>query len=134
MITERTFRIGNSRQRLLAVLSQLSSFLIQETDDWEIVVRKARKEKTHQQRKTWHALLTEFGQALGYTMPQMKQVVKREIFGAEWIKLPNGKEVEVIQSSEDEDRHGYANLIDHTLRIAAENGVLLEIKTELEAA
>jgi hypothetical protein len=130
----RIFHIGNSREKLMRVLSMLSSFLITEKDDIELEVRPRRKEKTHEQRKTWHALLTDFGKALGYTMPQMKEVVKREIFGSEWIQLPNGKRYEVIPSSEAEDRYGYAELIDHTLRIAAEQGVLLEIKSREKLA
>lgn len=124
----RTFYIGNSRAQLLRVLSILTSFFIGEKDDLEIEVRQRRKEKTHDQRKAWHALLTEFGRHLGYTMPQMKEVVKRELLGSEWITLPNGKKYEVIPSSEDEDRYGYSRLIDETLRIAAENGVLLEVR------
>ena len=125
---ERSWRIGNSRQRLMQALSLLANFLIKPEDDYELIVRPARKEKTHTQRATWHAMLTEFGKELGYTLPEIKLIVKREIFGSRTVKLPNGKQHEIIQSSEDEDRIGYAALIDHTLRIAAENGCLLEIK------
>lgn len=131
---ERAFRIGNSRKRMFEVLSVLSNFLIKDEDDYELWIGPARQEKTPKQRKTWHALLTEFGKAIGHTMPEMKIVVKREILGSSWIKMPNGKDYEIIPSSEDEERYGYANLIDQTLRIAAENGVLLEIKSERRAA
>lgn len=127
-MNERLFRIGNSRKRLHEVLSLLANFLIRQEDDYELIIRQARKEKTHDQRKAWHALLTEFGKALGYTMPQMKEAVKRELLGSEWITLPNGKRYEVIPSSEAEDRYGYSALIDGTLRIAAENGVLLDVR------
>lgn len=130
----RTFHIGNRREKLMRVLSILASLLVADKDDLELSIGPRRKEKTHTQRKTWHALLTEFGKALGYTMPQMKEVVKREIMGSEWISMPGGKKYEVIPSSEAEDLFGYAELIDHTIRIAAENGVLLEIKGERRAA
>ena len=130
----RTFHVGNSREKFMRVLSVLASLLVRKEDDLEIEVRERRKEKTAKQRGAWHALLTEFGKALGYTMPQMKEVVKRELMGSEWITLPNGKKYEVIPSSEAEDRYGYNDLIEGTLRIAAENGVLLEIRGERRAA
>lgn len=123
----RIFAIGNSQSKLAQVVNVLAAFRLTEEDDIEIEVRPRRKEKTDTQRRTWHALLADFGRQLGYTMPQMKEVVKRELLGSEWITLPSGKRHEVIPSSEDEDRYGYSELIDGTLRIAAENGVLLEI-------
>jgi hypothetical protein len=123
----RTFYVGNSREKLLRVLSVLSSLLIKDDDDLEIEVRPRRKEKTHAQRKTWHALLSEWGRELGYTLPEMKNVAKRELMGTRWIKL-NGKDYEIFPSSEDEDRFGYSELIDGTLRLAAETGVLLDIR------
>jgi hypothetical protein len=122
----RTFFIGNSREKLQRVLSLLASFMITEEDDLEIEIRPRRKEKTHQQRKLWHAMLKEFGESIGYTLPQIKQVVKQKIFGTEWVNLPDGTKLEITQSSEDEDRYGYARLIDETMRIAAEQGVLLQ--------
>lgn len=124
----RVFRIGNSKDRMQQVARVLNILQLDEQDDLEVEIRQRRKEKTNEQRRTWHALLTDFGKELGYTMPQMKDVVKREIFGSEWITLPNGKKYEVLHSSEAEDRYGYAELIDHTLRIAAEQGVLLQIR------
>lgn len=124
----RTFHVGNDRQKLLRVLSLLGSFLIQPKDDWEIEVRPRRKEKTHAQRGMWHAILTEWGRGLGYTMPEMKNVAKRELMGTHFITLPNGKQYEIFPSSEDEDRFGYSALIDGTLRLAAESGVLIEDK------
>lgn len=123
----RIFHVGNSREKLMRVLSLLASFLVGEKDDLEIEVRTRRKAKTHQQRKAWHAMLTEWGRHLGYTMPEMKAVAKRELIGTHWVKV-NGKDYEVFPSSEDEDRFGYSELIDGTLRLAAESGVLLEIR------
>lgn len=123
----RIFHIGNSREKLMRVLSILSSFLVSQKDDLEIEVRTRRKEKTHTQRKTWHALLTEWGKEIGYTMPEMKCVAKRELMGTHWVKV-NGKDYEIFPSSEDEDLFGYSALIDGTLRLAAEGGVLLDIR------
>lgn len=124
-MTPRTFHIGNSREKLMRVLSLLSSFLIQPKDDLELEIRTRRKEKSNAQRGYWHALLGEWGKALGYTKAEMKDVAKRELMGSHIVMLPNGKKYEVIPSSEDEDRFGYSQLIDGTLRLAAESGVLL---------
>lgn len=124
----RVFHVGNSRDKWLRVLSMLASFLISEKDDIEIEVRPRRKEKTHSQRNVWHALLTEFGREVGYTKAQMKDVVKREFYGSEWIKMPNGKSYEVIPSSEESDRFDYSALIDFTLQLAAEQGILLQVR------
>ena len=124
----RVFHCGNSKERLSQVSRVLAVFTVDEADDIEVEIRPARKEKTQAQRRTWHALLTDFGKELGYTLPQMKDVVKHEILGSEWVTMPNGKRYEVLPSSEAEDRYSYAELIDHTLRIAAENGILLQIR------
>lgn len=124
----RTFHVGNSREKLMRVLSQLANLMVMPDDDLELTIGPRRKAKTHLQRKTWHALLTDFGRELGYTMPQMKAVVKQILLGTEWVRLPDGTSHEITQSSEDEDRYGYARLIDDTIRIADEQGVVLVIK------
>lgn len=126
MISERTFRIGNSRPRLLAVLSQLSSMLIRPEDDWELVFRPARKDKTAAQRNYWHQLLEAFGKEVGYSKLEMKQVIKEEVLDWVEVKLPDGTVKKVCPSSEEAERAKYAELIDHTIRRAAECGVLLD--------
>lgn len=125
-MTARVFHIGNDRQKLMRVLALLGQFLVKEGDDWEIEIRPRRREKSNEQRKMWHAILKEFGDAIGYTLPEIKQVVKEEFFGVEVKTLPDGKQYRVTQSSEDAERKSYSELIDFTLRRAAENGVLIE--------
>ena len=89
----------------------------------EITVKPESRHKTGSQRGYWHAMLDELGRAWGYTPSQMKEVVKREYYGADTIKLPDGRKYEVVQSSEAEDREGYGRLIDFTLQLAAEQRV-----------
>lgn len=129
----RTFHIGNSREKLMRVLSILASLLVTDKDDLELSIGPRRKAKTNAQRNAWHAMLGEWGKALGYTVPEMKCVAKRELMGTHWVKV-NGKDYEIFPSSEDEDRFGYSALIDGTFRLAAEMGVLLEIRGERRAA
>lgn len=92
----------------------------------EVIIRSPRKEKTATQRGLWHAIIGDIAKELGYTPAQMKQVIKTQYYGTDVIKLPNGLRVEVIQSSEDEDREGYARLIDFTMQLAAENGIIIQ--------
>lgn len=125
---ERVYRIGNNRGRLHQVLSMLANLLIKPEDDLELVLREARKEKTHTQRKLFHAMCAEAGRALGYTPGQVKEMVKQEHFGRDSIKAPNGKTYDVLQSSEEADRLEYSDLIETLLRWAAENGVPLDVR------
>lgn len=100
---------------------------LEEADDLEVEIRQRRKEKTHAQRGTWHALLRDWGREVGYTLQEMKQVVKRELMGTSFIEV-HGKRYEIFPSSEDEDRYGYSRLIDDTLMLAAKQGIVLEIR------
>lgn len=94
----------------------------------ELILRTARKEKSEAQRNYWHAILEEFGLAIGETKPRMKQIVKQEYYGLDERVMPNGRKVYTVQSSEDEDAEGYGRLIDFTLRLAAEQGIYIQDK------
>lgn len=125
---DRVYRIGNSRKRLMEVLSTLSNLLVKPEDDFQLTIGPARKEKSSAQRKLFHALCKEAGDELGYTKGQVKEIVKREHFGTETITARNGKRYEVVQSSEEADREDYSALIETLLRWAAENGVPLDTR------
>lgn len=118
--------IVNAPERLRALLASLMTMPVSAEHPLEIVVRTPRKEKSHDQRGLWHATLDDMAKEMGHTPGEMKQVVKAEYYGTDKIKLPNGRVVEVIQSSEAEDRAGYSRLIDFTIRFAAENGIVLQ--------
>ena len=125
-MTPRTFYIGNSREKLHRVLSMLASLLIRPEDDWELVLKPHKRDKTHEQRKLFHAMCGDVGKELGYTPGQVKAMVKEEHFGKDTITSPSGRKYEVVQSSEEADRPEYSELIETLLRWAAENGVPLE--------
>lgn len=128
MIKEpRVFYVGNNKGRMEQVSRVLQVLNLEEADDIEVEIRQRRKEKTHEQRKTWHKLLRDWGKEVGYTTNEMKNVAKRELMGTKVIEV-GGKKYEIFPSSEEEDRYGYSELIDGTLRLAAEQGVLLEIR------
>lgn len=109
----------------MRVLSMLSSFLIKPEDDYELELRPRKKAKTNAQRNYFHIICEEIGKQLGYTKGQVKEMVKEYHFGEDVIQTPSGRVYRVIQSSEDEERHGYGQLIDSALRWGAENGALV---------
>ena len=130
MIEARRYWI-TERPRLREVAADISRLDVGPGRAAEIIVRPLRTDKTHDQRKTWHVLVGELGTALGYTPREMKEVIKREYYGIDVVTLPRGARYEIVQSSEDEDRAGYARLIDFTLQFAAEQGIHLEIKPKI---
>lgn len=115
--------LANSPERLRRVLAELSRLPASPARPLEVVVRQVRPRKTAEQRGLWHALLREMAAATGYTPGQMKEVVKREYYGPERIRFPDGGERETTPSSEEEDREGYSRLIEFTIAFAHEHGV-----------
>jgi len=81
-------------------------------------------DKTHEQRKKFHAICGDIGEEMGCTPGQIKAAVKQEHFGLDEFKVGN-KWYRIVQSSEDTDRLDYSALIETALRWAAENGVVI---------
>jgi len=94
----------------------------------ELIVREEDKEKSHDQRKLWHAMLDQFARELGYWPEEMKQVVKRQFLGSKTITV-GGKDYEITPSSENLTRQQYSELIEFTFALAAEQGITLSKST-----
>ena len=124
-MTPRYF-IADSPARLRSVAAVVVGLSASKELPLEIVVREPRREKSHDQRKLWHAMLAEIALDLGYTPGQVKQLIKSEYYGVERVRLPDGATYEIIQSSEDEDRAGYSRLIEFTMQFCAEHGVNIQ--------
>ena len=125
MIEKKVYYVGNSKKRLAQILAFLPKLFISPEDDIEIEIRQRRKEKTPAQRGKWHCLCREFGRHIGLSLEECKDMIKQIVLGTKTITRKNGDELEIVQSSEREDRIGYSELIEHTFRIAAEEGYLL---------
>ena len=108
------------------ITAELLRLQVDETHPLEIIVREPRKEKSHDQRKLWHAVLSDLALEVGHTPAEMKHIVKSEYYGTDIITLPRGQRFEVVKSSEEEDRAGYSRLIDFTYQFAAQNGINIQ--------
>jgi len=91
----------------------------------QITIEPYQHDKTKEQRGGWHLLIGILADELGYTFPQMKNVLKVYIMGTEVTEDLQGNEIEQIPSSEDCKRFGYSKLIEGTYVAAAEQGVVL---------
>jgi len=80
--------------------------------------------KTHEQRKKFHAICRDAGLALGLTPGQVKAAVKQDYFGIDEFKVRD-KWYRMVKSSEDTDRIEYSSLIDAAYQWAAENGIAI---------
>jgi len=93
-------------------------------DQMEVVIQKHKRRKTDEQRSFWHVLLSILGEETGYTLGEVKYLVKAAVIGSETVSVGN-MTVEVVPSSEKQDRERYSELIEATYRIAAEAGIEL---------
>lgn len=91
----------------------------------EVIVRAPRKEKSHDQRKLFHALCAEAAPQLGLTPNETKQLFKVEFFGVEHRTI-NGRVYEFVQGSEELDRPEYSRLIDFVYQFLAQQGIVLQ--------
>ena len=89
-----------------------------------LAVYEERNERSGAQRAMWHATVDELATKMGHTPREMKKVLKREYFGVE-TRTVAGHPYEFVRSTEELDRKQYAELIDFTLRWAAENGIVI---------
>lgn len=139
MAWARRFRIG-SREKWVAILRALASMSVDFTKHpAELVFRSEREEKTHGDRKLFHAACADIAPHWGLTPGQTKSKVKEDFYGVEVIVEPGrltdaemvafkgllaklGHYEVVVQSSEDSDREEYIRLIDHAYQMAAESG------------
>lgn len=124
MIETRHYLCDN-RFRLRKVADEIMRLDVAEKHPAEIIVRPARKEKTHDQRKLFHAICGDIALELGLTPGQVKEMIKQDYYGFEKIRV--GRRVyKFVQSSEESDREEYSRLIDYAYIWAAERGILIQ--------
>lgn len=91
---------------------------------FSVTIEPFREDKTAEQRGYFHVLLSFLSKETGYKVEELKQLCKKEAFGSQMIEW-NGREVELVVSSEKLSREQYGQLIDTCLRFGAELGIHL---------
>lgn len=81
-------------------------------------------DKTHEQRKKFHAICREVGNQIGLTPGQVKAAIKQDHFGIDEFKMGD-RWYRIVKSSEDADRIEYSELIEAAYRWGAENGIAI---------
>ena len=90
----------------------------------EVIIQPHKEDKTGEQRGWWHVLLKILSDESGYTVEEVKELVKKNLLGTRLIPIGSVSK-EVTESSEKQDKIGYSELIEGTYRLAAEAGIVL---------
>ncbi len=129
MIEVRRFWCSD-RFRLRQVAEEIARLNVGDGHVAEIIIRPARREKTHDQRKLFHAVCGDVGLELGLTPGQVKEMVKQDFYGFEKVRV--GRRVyKFVQSSEESDRAEYSRLVDFLYQWSAERGILVQDRRKI---
>ena len=93
-------------------------------ENLEVIIQEHKENKTQEQRSFWHVLLKIISDDTGYTPSEVKELVKKRVLGTKVVSI-GGYTKEVTESSEEQDKGSYSNLIESTYQIAAEAGIVL---------
>lgn len=125
----RTWHIGGDRKRLHYVLSLLSNFLIQPSDDWEIVFRKVQHKRSVEQNKRYWVILNEIAETSvrgeTYSAETWHRYFKVRFIGMDETKLPNGKVVQEPISTTTLDKGEFGEYMTRIEAWAAQHGILI---------
>jgi hypothetical protein len=125
---ERTYHIGNSRRRLLEVLSLLANFLISEKDDYELSIKPRKYSRSQQQNKRYWAILNEVAElkveGRRYAAEHWHEYFKGKFIGQEEIPLPGGRTLVRPISSTTLDVPAFADYMTQVEAFAAQRGLL----------
>lgn len=91
---------------------------------YKVTIEEYVPDITMEQRGFFHVLCSLIGEATGYTQGEVKQLVKKYLWGTVHVEI-GGTEYEVLQSSEKANRAEYSQLIEAAYQIGAEAGVPL---------
>lgn len=129
MVVTRTWYVGNSREKLLKVLSNLSQFLIRPEDDYELVLREHRKARSTEQNRRYWALLNEIAaqpvQGQKFIADAWHEYFKGRFIGKEEINLPNGQTFNRPISTKTLDVIQFSDYMTQIEAWAAGHGILL---------
>lgn len=126
---QRTWYIGNSREKLEKVLAALAHFLLRPEDDYEIVIREHRKARSIAQNRYYWALIGELArhdvQGQRFIAESWHEYFKGRFIGKEEIRLPNGDIFNRPISTTTLDVGQFAEYVTQIEAWAAGHGILL---------
>lgn len=126
---QRIWHIGNSRVKLIRVLSALSNFLIRPTDDYELVIRPHKRARSAEQNRRYWAILNEISgypvQGRTYDADAWHEYFKGKYIGKEEIRLPNGEALTRTLSTTTLDVGAFGDYMTQVEAWAANRGILL---------
>ena len=92
---------------------------------WDVEIKEHRRKKTSSQRNWFHKLCEIWGDRIGLTPGQCKDIVKGHYFGWKVVRVAGIDFPIAAGSSEELDRIGYSALIQTLYQLAAESGEAL---------
>ena len=126
-MSELHFTLWNDDSRT-TVMSNISTHLFHLFSgeaEVDITIKPHRREKTQSQRGWFHKLCKIYGDEVGLTQGQVKDIVKAQILGWRHVTIRGVDIVVPDGSSEDLSRMEYSDLIETLYRLASESGVVL---------
>lgn len=91
-----------------------------------VSVEEFKKPKTPPQLAKIHAMCTKFGVSQGYSLEDMKVLLKFHLSYTRFIEKKDGTTLEVVRSFRDATREQMSVLIDRLYALAVEYGVELD--------
>jgi hypothetical protein len=88
-----------------------------------ITACRRRSKRSLKQNKFFHAAIAPLAEHLGYTTEELKLDLLGTCFG--WKEMKSGSKVPERLHTSDLNTKDFAQLMDHTMQIAAENGIVI---------
>jgi hypothetical protein len=105
-------------------------------EEVEVEVRKRRSKRSLKQNASYHALLAVWALSEGHNIEDLKDDCLREVFGLREVVSPITGEVRHVLAEPHTSTlttEQFARLMDRTVELAAECGVILELPDEFNA-
>ena len=121
------FTLWNDASRT-TVISNISTVLFNifsGDKEFDVTISPHKRAKTSSQRNWFHKLCSIFGDEMGLTQGQVKDIAKAQILGWKHVVIRGVDIVVPDGSSEELSRLEYSELIESLYRVAAESGVAL---------
>lgn len=116
------------QQRVVSIISRMRA---DPDHPFEVIVRDTKKHKTGDQRKLFHAIVSEIGLEVGEPAARIKTAIKADFYGVDSFVI-RGHTYLGIQSTEESDRAEYSRLIDYAILWAAERGIIIQDRRKID--